>query len=305
MGRGLYGSMQLAIPLSGLMHPQKRIGPAHISSPRSFFDKKSTAVLPFRFPGETNGTGRRVLLFWFFTEHYGTKDRGKMNEVERLLASGKPVVSVLMNGRPLALGWEAEHLPAILEAWHLGIRMGDAVAAVLLGDVNPGGKLSSSFPAVTGQCPVYCSHPSTGRPGSRSKFTSRYLDAPWDALFPFGHGLSYTGFAYDDLRAEETADALEIAVRLNNTGERSGTEVVQLYTQDVAASLVRPVKELKDYRRVELRPGEEREIRFTLPKKDLGFYDNDGQYRLEDGLFRIFVGGSSRETIAQELCLRF
>jgi len=222
-----------------------------------------------------------------------------------LLASGKPVITVLMNGRPLALQWEAENLPAILEAWHLGIRMGDAVAAVLLGDVNPSGKLSSSFPAVTGQCPIYYNHPSTGRPGSKSKFTSRYLDAPWDALYPFGYGLSYSSFAYDDLRVSEAADALEVAVQLKNTGEREGTEVVQLYTQDVAASLVRPVKELKDYCRVSLQPGEEREIRFTLPKTALGFYDNEGKYRLEDGMFRIFVGGSSRETLQQEIEIAF
>ena len=210
-----------------------------------------------------------------------------------------------MNGRPLALGWEAEHLPAILEAWHLGIRMGDAVAAALLGDVNPSGKLSSSFPSVTGQCPVYYNHPSTGRPGSRSKFTSRYLDAPWEALFPFGYGLSYTDFAYKDLRVCENGDALEITVRLKNTGAREGTEVAQLYMQDVSASLVRPVKELKDYRRVRLGPGEAEEVRFTLPKKDMGFYDNEGKYRLEDGLFRLYVGGSSRSCLMQEIRIAF
>ncbi len=223
----------------------------------------------------------------------------------RLLSSGKPVVTVLMNGRPLALQWEAEHLPVILEAWHLGIRMGDAVAAALLGDINPSGKLSSSFPAVTGQCPVYYNHPSTGRPGSKSKFTSRYLDAPWDVLFPFGHGRSYTSFGCSDLQVSEAGDSLEVAVSLKNTGEREGTEVVQFYVQDVSASLVRPVKELKDYRRVSLAPGEEQEIRFTLPKTALGFYDNEGHYRLESGLFRIFAGGSSRDTLEAEIRLLF
>ena len=231
---------------------------------------------------------------------------GKQQELlTRLLSSGKPVVTVLMNGRPLALQWEAEHLPVILEAWHLGIRMGDAVAAALLGDVNPSGKLSSSFPAVTGQCPVYYNHPSTGRPGSKSKFTSRYLDAPWDVLFPFGHGLSYTSFVCSDLQVSEAGDSLEVTVSLKNTGEREGTEVVQLYVQDVSASLVRPVKELKDYRRVSLAPGEEQEIRFTLPKTALGFYDNEGHYRLESGLFRIFAGGSSRDTLEAEIRLLF
>ena len=231
---------------------------------------------------------------------------GKQQELlTRLLSSGKPVVTVLMNGRPLALQWEAEYLPVILEAWHLGIRMGDAVAAALLGDINPSGKLSSSFPAVTGQCPVYYNHPSTGRPGSKSKFTSRYLDAPWDVLFPFGHGLSYTSFVCSDLQVSEAGDSLEVAVSLKNTGERKGTEVVQLYVQDVSASLVRPVKELKDYRRVSLAPGEEQEIRFTLPKTALGFYDNEGHYRLESGLFRIFAGGSSRDTLEAEIRLLF
>ena len=231
---------------------------------------------------------------------------GRQKELlERLLESGKPVIAVLMNGRPLALQWEAEHLPAILEAWHLGIRMGDAVAAALLGDVNPSGKLASSFPAVTGQCPIYYNHPSTGRPGSKSKFTSRYLDAPWDALYPFGYGLSYTKFAYSDLHVAETANSLVITVTLKNCGEREGTEIVQLYMQDVAASLVRPVRELKDYLRVSLTPGEEREIRFTLPKAALGFYDNAGTYRLEDGLFRIFVGSSSRDTLEKEIRIRF
>ncbi len=230
---------------------------------------------------------------------------GQRAMLERLLASGKPVVTVLMNGRPLALGWEAEHLPVLLEAWHLGIRMGDAVAAALFGDVNPSGKLSSSFPSVTGQCPVYYNHPSTGRPGSKSKFTSRYLDAPWDSLFPFGYGLSYTTFAYDDLTVEEDGDTLNISVRLKNTGDRAGIEVAQLYMQDVAASLVRPVKELKDYQRVALEPGEEKTLSFRLPKKDMGFYDNSGKYLLEDGLFRIFVGGSSRDCLMQEIRVAF
>ena len=158
---------------------------------------------------------------------------------------------------------------------------------------------------MTGQCPIYYNHPSTGRPGSKSKFTSRYLDAPWDALYPFGYGLSYTKFAYSDLRVAETANSLVITVTLKNCGEREGTEIVQLYMQDVAASLVRPVRELKDYLRVSLTPGEEREIRFTLPKAALGFYDNAGTYRLEDGLFRIFVGSSSRDTLEKEIRIRF
>ena len=231
---------------------------------------------------------------------------GRQRELlERLLASGKPVVCVLMNGRPLALGWEAEHLPAMVEAWHLGIQMGHAVAAVLLGDVNPSGKLSSSFPAINGMEPTYYNHPNTGRPAGKSKFTSKYMDAPHDALFPFGHGLSYTRFSYDELQAEERGEELLVSVLLKNEGERAGTEVVQLYLQDVCASLVRPVKELKDYRRVTLAAGESRRVELRVKKSDLGFYDNEGEYRLEDGLFRVYAGGSSRDALQPEIELRF
>lgn len=231
---------------------------------------------------------------------------GRQREMlTKLMASGKPVITVFMNGRPLAMGWEAEHLPVMVEAWHLGIQMGNAVASVLFGDKAPSGKLSSSFPYVNGQCPIYYNHPSTGRPAGKSKFTSKYLDAPAEALFPFGYGLSYTTFAYDGLRVEEKEDHLEICVKVSNTGERDGVEVAQLYMQDVAASLVRPVKELKGYKRVELAPGEEKEVSFVLDKKDMGFYDNTGKYRLEDGLFRIFAGTNSRDALEAEITVAF
>lgn len=235
---------------------------------------------------------------------------GKQREMLSLLlektkAAGKKLVTVLMNGRPLALGWEAEHLPVIVEAWHLGVEMGNALAAVLTGEENPSGKLASSFPSVNGQCPIYYNHPNTGRPGSRSKFTSRYLDAPFDALFPFGYGLSYTTFAYSDLKAEEEKDHIRVSVRVKNTGDRKGTEVVQLYMQDVTASLVRPVKELKGFRRVELEAGEERTVRLELKKQDMGFYNNQGEYVLEDGLFRIYAGGNSRDCLCEEIRVAF
>ncbi|MBR1496091.1 MAG: glycoside hydrolase family 3 C-terminal domain-containing protein [Oscillospiraceae bacterium] len=230
---------------------------------------------------------------------------GRQRELlQRLLASGKPVVTVLMNGRPLALQWEAEHLPVLVEAWHLGIQMGNALAAVLYGVVNPGAKLASSFPAVSGQCPVYYNHPSTGRPAGKSKFTSKYLDAPWEPVFPFGYGLSYTSFAYSGLRVEEQPAYLDISVTVKNTGARRGTEVAQLYMRDVAASLVRPVKECKDYARFELDPGEEKTVRFTLQKRDMGFYNNDAAYVLEPGAFVIYVGGNSRDVLEQEIEIR-
>ncbi|KAA8500814.1 glycosyl hydrolase [Mediterraneibacter catenae] len=223
----------------------------------------------------------------------------------KLMATGKPVVAVLMNGRPLALGWEAEHVPAIVEGWHLGIQMGNAVAEVLAGDVNPSAHLASSFPAVTGQCPIYYNHPNTGRPGGKSKFTSRYLDAPFDALYPFGYGLSYTEYAFSDLNVKETDDCLNVTVYVENVGDREGTEVVQLYMRDVTASIVRPVKELKDFRRVSLRPGEKKEVAFTLKKQDMGFYNNEGEYRLESGEFRIYVGGNSRDCLEVSMTLKF
>lgn len=235
---------------------------------------------------------------------------GKQREMlsallEKTKQAGKSLVTILMNGRPLALGWEEEHLPVLVEAWHLGVQMGNAVAAVLTGEENPSGKLASSFPSVNGQCPIYYNHPNTGRPGSKSKFTSRYLDAPFDALFPFGYGLSYTTFAYSDLKVEEETDLLKVTVQVKNTGDRKGTEIVQLYMQDVTASLVRPVKELKGFRRIELEAGEERTVSLELKKQDMGFYNNEGEYVLEDGLFRIYAGGNSRECLCEEICLAF
>ena len=223
----------------------------------------------------------------------------------RLLKSGKPVVAVLMNGRPLALDWEAEHLPAMVECWQLGIQMGNAVARVLFGDAAPQGKLSASFPRVSGQCPVYYNHPNTGRPGSGSKFTSRYLDAGWEPLYPFGYGLSYTSFSYQNLRAAQTEDAVEICAEVRNEGDRAGVETVQLYTRDVTASIVRPVKELKAFQKVALEPGECCSVSFRLEKDKLGFFLEDGSYTLEDGLFRFYLGGSSADCLAAELEITF
>jgi len=231
---------------------------------------------------------------------------GRQKELlEMLMTTGKPVVLVLMNGRPLALDWEEKYVPAIVEAWHLGIQMGPAVAHVLSGTVNPEGKLSSSFPSFTGQCPVYYNHPNTGRPGSKSKFTSRYLDAPVQDLFPFGYGLSYTSFEYSGMKAEETEDAVQVSVTVKNTGALEGKETVQFYMQDVTASLVRPVKELKGFEKVCLQPGEEKNVSFRLEKKDMGFWNNEHVYCLEDGVFRFYTGGNSRDCLMEELRITF
>ena len=225
--------------------------------------------------------------------------------LKKFLATGKPVVALLMNGRPLALSWEAEHIPAIVECWHLGIQMGNAVANVLFGVKNPEGRLAASFPQVTGQCPIYYNHPNTGRPGGRSKFTSRYLDIGYEALYPFGYGLSYTTFFYDNMKVEETEDTLHITVDVANTGDRAAVETVQLYMQDVTASIVRPVKELKGFTKVELKSGEKKVISMNLEKKNMGFYKDSGEYVLEDGKFRIYVGGNSKDCLMEEVEIKF
>lgn len=231
---------------------------------------------------------------------------GRQREMlEKLLSYGKPVVAVLMNGRPLALSWENEHISAIVEGWHLGIQMGNAIADILFGNYNPTGKLASSFPYVTGQCPLYYDHPSTGRPGSGSKFTSRYLDAPFEALYPFGYGLSYSEFVYSDMTVEETEDSLKVCVNVTNEGPMAGTETVQLYMQDVTASIVRPVKELKGFAKVTLGAGETSGVTLELAKKNMGFYDDDMNYCLEDGKFNIYVGGNSRDCLKKEVSLYF
>ena len=225
--------------------------------------------------------------------------------LEKLLMAGKPLVLVLMNGRPLLLDWEAQHVPAIVEGWHLGVEMGNAIANVLTGKKNPEGKLTSSFPAAVGQCPIYYNHPNTGRPASKSKFSSRYLDIPVEPLYPFGYGLSYTEYEYRDLRVSDEGSALSLSVFVKNSGVFPGRETVLFFLRDVTGSLVRPVKELKAFSKVELEPGEEREVQVSLPKKQMGFYDNEGHYRLEDGLFQIFAGRDSRDCLMQEISVAF
>ncbi len=225
--------------------------------------------------------------------------------LEKLLATGKPVVALFMNGRPLAMKWEKENLPAMVECWHLGIQMGNAVANVVFGEKNPEGKLASTIPLVTGQCPIYYNHPSTGRPGSKSKFTSRYLDVDFRPAYPFGYGLSYSDFVYENMTAEESGNQIVAKITLKNQGTVAGTETVQLYMQDVTASLVRPVKELCGYKKVSLAPGESTVVEIAVDKNDLGFYNNDEVYLLEDGLFRFYMGGDSDATEMVELNLVF
>ncbi len=219
--------------------------------------------------------------------------------------TGKPVVVILMNGRPLAIPEVVELADGIIEGWQLGTEMGTAIAGLLSGRYMPEGKLSCTFPANTGQCPKYYNHPSTGRPGGKSKFTSRYLDAPNEPLFPFGYGLSYTSFDYENLQLTDEGDTISATVTVRNTGQRAGVETVQLYIKDCVASIVRPVKELKSFKKQTLEPGEQKIVIFELEKSQLGFYDHSGYYCLEDGKFIVYVGGNSKDTISDVIDVRF
>ncbi len=222
----------------------------------------------------------------------------QLDLVKAIHATGKPYVIVLMNGRPLTINWLAENSPAILETWFAGTQAGAAIADVLFGDVNPGGKLPVTFPRAVGQVPLYYNHMSTGRPpATDNKYTSKYLDVPWTPLFPFGYGLSYTQFQLSDLQLNSSrilADGrVTVSVQAENTGQRAGDEVVELYIRDVVASRTRPVKELKGFQRVTLQPGERRRIQFTLSPEQLGFYNRDMRFVVEPGTFKVMVGTSS------------
>jgi beta-glucosidase len=203
-----------------------------------------------------------------------------------------------MNGRPLTINWLAENSPAILETWFAGTQGGNAIADVLFGDVNPGGKLPVTFPRSVGQEPLYYNHKNTGRPpDAANKYSSKYLDVPWTPLYPFGYGLSYTQFRLTDLRLSAKSIApggrLTASVEVENTGKRAGDEVVQLYVRDMAASVTRPVRELKGFERVTLRPGERRRVQFTLTPEHLGFYNRELRFVVEPGTFKVFAGTSS------------
>jgi beta-glucosidase len=202
----------------------------------------------------------------------------------------------------------AEKAPAIVNAWQLGTCAGTALADILFGDYNPSGRLVISFPRNTGQIPVYYSMKTTGRPASDQKFTSKYLDIPNSPLYPFGYGLSYTRFEYSGLSVDKDTIAfgepLTVTVRVRNSGDRDGIEVVQLYVRDVAASVTRPAKELKGFRRLPLKAGEEKTVSFTLTSGDLRFYDREMRFTAEPGAFRIFVGRNAEETLEGRFYLR-
>lgn len=227
----------------------------------------------------------------------------QQNLLKALLKTGKPVVLVLINGRPMTLGWENENVSAILEAWAGGTEAGNALANVLFGNYNPSGKLTTTFPLNAGQIPIYYNHKNTGRPyDPKNKFTSKYLDIPNDPVYPFGYGMSYSNFDYSDIRLSKTQlhgdEKLTASVTLTNSGKFAGEEVVQLYIQDPVASISRPVKELKNFKKVLLQPGEKKEVSIDISTKDLMFYNTDLKYDWEAGDFIIYMGTNSRDVKA-------
>jgi len=223
--------------------------------------------------------------------------------LEALLKTGKPVVLVLFTGRPLAIKEESEKVPAILNVWFGGSEAGYAIADVLFGNVNPSGKLTTTFPQNVGQVPIYYAHKNTGRPLEEgkwfSKFRSNYLDVSNDPVYPFGFGLSYTSFAYSDISLSSTSlkgnQKLTATVTVTNNGKYEGKEVVQLYIRDVVGSVTRPVKELKGFQKISLKPGESKTVSFTITPEDLKFYNYDLKYDWEAGDFQIMIGTNSKE----------
>lgn len=227
---------------------------------------------------------------------------------QRLVAAigetGKPFVVVLVNGRPLTIPFLHDTAPAILEAWAPGVQGGHAIADVLFGTVNPGGKLPVSFPRAVGQIPIYYNHENTGRPADpANKYTSKYLDLESGPLYPFGHGLSYTTFRIDGLRLSASTmpargGRIRVGVQVTNTGTRAGDEVVQLYLRDPVASIVQPVRRLRGFQRVSLAAGASQPVSFTLTPEDVGFYDNAAKFRVEPGEIEVYVGNSSAATLS-------
>jgi beta-glucosidase len=234
------------------------------------------------------------------TNLYVPEEQKKL--IRALAETGKPLVLVLMAGRPLTIEEEVELADAILLTWHPGVEAGNAIADVLFGDYNPSGKLTMTFPRNVGQIPIYYAHRNTGRPQAGDefeKFKSNYLDSPNSPLFPFGYGLSYTKFEYSDVALSKTSltsgETLEAKVTVTNTGDFDGEEVVQLYLRDVVTSITRPVKELKGFQKIFLKSGESNEVSFSLSEEDLKFYNYDLDFVAEPGEFIVFIGGSSDE----------
>ena len=224
--------------------------------------------------------------------------------LEEVYKVNKNIVLVLNNGRPLAFPWAAENIPAIVEAWHLGSQSGNAIAQVLYGDYNPSGKLPMTFPRNVGQVPIYYNHKNTGRPSIENKdlvFWSHYMDVDNSPLYPFGYGLSYSKFDYSNLSLSSNSfdknGKIEVSVTVTNSGKATGKEVVQLYIRDLIGSLTRPVKELKGFEMIELKPNESKKVTFTINEKTIEYFTANKKWEAESGDFKVFVGTNSAETI--------
>ncbi|MNY07351.1 Periplasmic beta-glucosidase precursor [compost metagenome] len=226
--------------------------------------------------------------------------------LQALLKTGKPVVLVLFTGRPLALKWENENVPAILNVWFGGTETANAIPDVLFGAVNPSGKLTATFPQNVGQVPLYYAHKNTGRPLAEgkwfTKFRSNYLD-------PFGYGLSYTSFTYSNLKLSKTSfksgESITASIEIKNTGSTAGKEVVQLYIRDLEGSSTRPVKELKGFQKISLQPGETKTVSFKITEEDLKFYNTTLKFTAEPGDFHVFIGGNSRDVMETKFTMSY
>jgi beta-glucosidase len=225
----------------------------------------------------------------------------QMKLISAVLATKKPVVLVLESGRPLNISWAPQQVPAILQAWFLGVQAGNAIADVLFGDVSPSGHLPLSWPRSVGQIPVYYNHKSTGRPSAPDRWHTGYLDLSKEPLYPFGYGLTYTKFKFSGVRADSSISkdsALHVSAEIENTGNREGTEVVQLYVHDRIAPTSRPVRELKGFQRVTLAPGEHKTIEFTVQAHDLGSYDPDMHWIVPTGTYDVWVAPDAISGVA-------
>lgn len=227
---------------------------------------------------------------------------GQQNRMIReLKAAGKTVITVLVNGRPMAVAEAARNSDALLELWNAGSEAGNACADLLLGRVSPSGRLTATFPNASGECPIYYNHPATGRPASETLYSARFADSPVEPLFPFGYGLSYTEFEYSDLEISETADGIDVSVKVKNVGKREGKEVVQLYVSDLVAERVRPVKELKNFKKISLESGEQKTVTLSLKKDQLKYYHRDMSFKADSGEFLIQIGHDSENGLSQKI----
>lgn len=237
---------------------------------------------------------------------------GQEELLKELRKLRKPIVMVMTNGRPLAISWAAENLPAIVCAWHLGVEAGNAIADVLFGDINPTGKLTVTFPRSVGQIPIYYNHKNTGRPSrpetDKDRYKSKYIDLPDSPLYPFGYGLSYTTFEYSDLKLSKTEigknETLTVSVTVKNTGKRQGVETAQLYLRQLVGTFTRPVRELKGFQKVELGAGEAKTITFNIGKEELATLDKNFKPIVESGAFEVYVGGDSRASLKETFTVK-